>query len=209
MKARYILSAGLLGLLLATGPLLSAPARSAPPLHHSFAAGCTSPVMRNDTAATILRRFGANARRETLPGAEGETYRGVVLYPRDPQRRVEIAFTDDARPRVSSIRIRGGSSIWTFGSMALGNSIPQITGSNGRAFTLSGFEWDYGGYVTDLKGGSLSRQPGGCTLGIRLSLPENVTSTPQAVMGDVQVQSTHPALRRLRPVVTELSLNFP
>ena len=204
MKQSVIVSAGLLTLALA-----GAPAISAAPARHAFAATCTSPVTRSDTAATILRRFGANARRETLPGAEGETYRGVVLYPRDPQRRVEIAFSDDARPHVSSIRIGGDSSNWSFGSMALGDGVPQITSSNGRSFTFSGFEWDYGGYVTDLKGGALSRLPGGCRLGIRFSLPANVTTTPEALMGDVQVPSTHPALRRLRPVVTELSLNWP
>ena len=203
MKKLAIVSAGLLALALADAPSISAA-----PGSHSFAATCTSPVMRGDTAATILRRFGANARRETLPGAEGATYPGVVLYPRDPQRRVEIAFSDDARPHVSSIRIRGNSSTWSFGSMALGDGIPQITSSNGRAFTFSGFEWDYGGYVTDLKGGALSHLPGGCTLGIRFSLPATVTSTPEALMGDVQVQSTNPALRRLRSVVTELSLNW-
>lgn len=173
------------------------------------AANCTTPVSRNDTAATILRRFGAQARRETLPGAEGETYPGLVLYPRDRMRRIEIAFTDDARPRVASIRIRGNSSLWSFGNMALGNGVAQITAGNGRGFTLSGFEWDYGGYVTDLKGGTLENLPGGCRLGIRFSLPSTVTTTPEALMGDVQVQSTNPALRRLRPVVTELSLNWP
>jgi len=204
MKKIVIGGAGLLTLAASGFPSIAA----APP-PQSLAATCTSPVTRSDTAASILRRFGANARRETLPGAEGETFSGVVLYPRDPRRRVEIAFSDDARPHVSSIRIRGNSSAWSFGSMALGDGIPQITSSNGRAFTLSGFEWDYGGYVNDLKDGALSHLAGGCTLSIRFSLPANVTTTPEAVMGDVQVPSTHPALRRLRPVVTELSLNWP
>lgn len=203
MNRMHIAAAGFLGLVLAA----AAPASGTAP-GHSFAATCTAPVSRNDTAAAILRRFGANAQRETLPGAEGDTFPGVVLYPRDRQRRVEIAFTDDARPRVASIRIRGNSSRWSFGGMALGDGLAQITSSNGRGFTLSGFEWDYGGYVTDLKGGALSRLPGGCRLGIRFSLPASITTTPESVMGDVQLPSTNPALRRLRPVVTELSLNW-
>jgi hypothetical protein len=204
-KAIHAASAGLLAAL-----LLAAPAPAASPLsRHNFAASCTTPVSRNDTAATILNRYGAQARRETLPGAEGETFSGVVLYPRDRQRRVEIGFSDDARPRVAFIRIRGNASTWSFGNMALGNSVAQITAANGRGFTLSGFEWDYGGFVTDLKGGVLSQLPGGCRLSIRFALPATATETPGAVMGDVQVPSTHPALRRLRPVVDELSLNWP
>ncbi len=203
MTKFHAATAGLLAALVFASPAASALSR------RNFAATCTSPVSRNDTAATILHRYGAQARRETLPGAEGETFPGVVLYPRDRLRRVEIAFTDDARPRVASIRIRGNRSNWSIGNMALGDGIDQITSSNGRGFALSGFEWDYGGYVTDLKGGVLSRLPGGCRLGIRLSLPANVTNTPNALMGDVSVDSTSPALRRLRPVVTELSLNWP
>lgn len=203
MTKFHAATAGLLAALVLASPAASALSR------RNFAATCTSPVSRNDTAATILHRYGAQARRETLPGAEGETFPGVVLYPRDRLRRVEIAFTDDARPRVASIRIRGNRSNWSIGNMALGDGIDQITSSNGRGFALSGFEWDYGGYVTDLKGGVLSRLPGGCRLGIRLSLPANVTNTPNALMGDVSVDSTSPALRRLRPVVTELSLNWP
>ncbi len=206
MKAMFAASAVLL-----TAAVLAPPAAPAaePLSRHNFAASCTTPVSRNDTAATILNRYGAQARRETLPGAEGETFPGVVLYPRDRLRRVEIGFSDDARPRVAFIRIRGNASTWSFGNMALGNSVAQITAANGRGFTLSGFEWDYGGFVTDLKGGVLSQLPGGCRLGIRFSLPANVTSTPEALMGDVSVESTHPALRRLRPVVDELSLNWP
>lgn len=196
-------STGLLAAL-----LLAAPAASAPP-PNSYAATCTAPVSRNDSAAAILRRFGANARRATLPGAEGDTFPGVVLFARDPRRRVEIAFADARQTRVSMLRIRGNDHTWSVGSMALGDGIPQITSSNGRGFTLSGFEWDYGGYVTDLKGGALSAMSGGCTLGIRFSLPANVTSTPESLMGDVSVESTNPALRRLRPTVTELSLNWP
>ena len=194
------------GLLVLT--LTTAPAMSAAPARQSFAATCAAPVSRGDSAASLLRRFAGNARRETLPGAEGETMPGVVLYPRDPQRRIEVAFSDARLTQVSTLTLRGATSVWSVGGMALGDGIDQITSSNGRGFALTGFEWDYGGSVIDLKGGALSRLPGGCTLTIRFSPPANATSTPQSLMGDVRLESTNPALRHLRPVVIELSLNW-
>ena len=170
-------------LLIASASMLTlaaAPASSTAPARQSFAATC----------------------------AEGETFPGVVLYPRDPHRRIEVAFSDARMTHVSTLILRGTRSVWSVGSMALGDGIDQITSSNGRGFALSGFEWDYGGYVTDLKGGALSRLPGGCTLSIRFSPPANAMSTPEALMGDITLQSTNPTLRRLRPTVTQLSLNW-
>ena len=196
-------SAGLLALALATGP-----AMAAAPARPSFAATCAGPVTRSDSAASLLRRFAGNARRETLPGAEGETFPGVVLYPRDPQRRIEVAFSDARMTQVSMLILRGARSVWSAGGLALGDGIDKITASNGRSFALTGFEWDYAGSVIDLKGGALSHLPGGCTLTLRFSPPANASSTPESLMGDVRLESTNPALRRLRPVVSEITLNW-
>ena len=198
-------SVSLLGLGLA---LAVAPAKSAAPPSQTLAATCAGPVTRSDSAASLLRRFGANARRETLPGAEGETMPGVVLYPRDPQRRIAVVFTDERMTRVSALILDGTHSNWSVGGISLGDGIDKVTASNGHGFALTGFEWDYGGSVIDLKGGALSHLPGGCTVTIRFSPPANSTTTPEALMGDRRLESTNPALRRLRPVVTELSLNW-
>jgi len=205
MKARYMIGTGLLAALSLGSPGQAAVPRATPP---ALAASCLSPVLRGDSAASILRRFGVNARRATLPGAEGKTIPGVVIYPRDPRRRMEVTFDNSRMMRVSSVSISGAHSLWSMGGLSLGDGIDKVIARNGRAFTFSGFDWDYGGFVTDLKGGALQQLPGGCRMGIRLALPANVTSTPDALMGDVQVESTNPALRRVRPIVSELILNF-
>lgn len=170
--------------------------------------GCASPVGRDDSAAALLRRFGRNARKETVPGPEGETFEALVLYPRDSRRRIEVTFADARMLRPASVTLRSGSSVWSMAGLRLGDSLDRVATRNGRDFTLSGFEWDYGGYVTDLKGGALASLPGGCTITLRFSLPANLMSTPEALMGDVQLQSNNPALRRVRPVVSQMALNW-
>jgi hypothetical protein len=189
-----------------TGALAQATPPLPPPASNQIV--CASPVGRNDSAAALIRRFGANARKEKVPGAEGEEFEALVLYPRDPQRRIEVAFADDKMLRPSSVTVRGTSSAWALAGLRLGDGLEQVTQRNGRGFALSGFEWDYGGYVTDLKGGALAQLPGGCTVTVRFSLPANLMSTPEVLMGDKSLQSSGPILRRTRPVVSELALNF-
>ena len=115
MKQIYCASVVLIAAatLTATAPALS---------RRNFAANCTTPVSRNDTAATILNRYGAQARRETLPGAEGETFPGVVLYPRDRLRRVEIGLGDGegiAQHLQGLRRLRRAIDVWWIASACL------------------------------------------------------------------------------------------
>jgi hypothetical protein len=117
-------------------------------------------------------------------------------------------FSDDKMLHPSSVTLRSAHSVWAVVGLHLGNSVDQVAQRNGRGFVLSGFEWDYAGTVTDLKDGALAHLPGGCTVTIRFSPPASATSTPQSLMGDVPVQSNNPALHRLRPVVSELALNW-
>lgn len=56
---------------------------------------CASPVAPDDTERTLKQRFGKDAVVQDLPGAEGEKYKGLVLFPKARDRRIEIAFTDD------------------------------------------------------------------------------------------------------------------
>ena len=209
MRITYIAAAAF-GLALTAGSSAAPPAHAATPAATQAAnpVGCASPVGRGDSAAALLRRFGRNARKETVPGAEGETSEAIVLYPRDAMRRIEVIYADARMLRPSSVTLRTGRSAWSVAGMRLGDSLDQVAQRNGRDFAMSGFEWDYGGYVTDLKGGALARLPGGCTISIRFSLPANLASTPETLMGDVQLQSNNPALRRVRPVVSALALSW-
>lgn len=182
----------------------AAPPAVAPAPH---AVTCSSPVGPRDSARALQRRFGKQARIETIAGAEGETTRAVVLYPRDPRRRLEVVFFDEALRQPSSISVTGRQSDWTFDGFRLGDGIDRFTAANGKPFELAGFEWDYGGIVHNWGGkGALEAHDVQCGLSARFA--PSVRQLPEALVGDVVLKSNQPQLRRVRPVAVELSMNW-
>ncbi|MGC2779150.1 MAG: hypothetical protein WA418_26300 [Bradyrhizobium sp.] len=189
--------------------LLAAPAfaQTAPPMEGPIT--CTSPVAATDSAKSLQQRFGDEAVLQELPGAEGETTKGLVLFPRATDRRIEVVFIDDKLNSVSGLTLRdtAKSSRWSVAGVTIGASLAAVQKANGKPFVVSGFGWDYGGFVTDFKNGALGRMlPGGCSVTLRFGKDGN---TPRALSGDgVKVSSDNPALLKFAPVVTEISVNF-
>ena len=179
-------------------------AQTAPPTEGPIT--CTLPVAATDTAKSLKQRYGSEAVIEDLPGAEGETYKGLVLFPRASDRRIEVAFIEDKTAAVSGMTLRdtAKTSRWSVAGISIGASLAAVRKANGKPFVLAGFGWDYGGYVTDFKNGALGRiLPGGCSVTVRFGTEKD---TPRALSGDgVKVSSDNPALLKLAPVVTEIA----
>ena len=171
---------------------------------------CASPVAPDDTERSLKRRFGKDAVVQDLPGAEGEQVKGVVLFPKARDRRIEVAFSDDKAMRASGLTLRdaGKPSLWNINGVTVGSSLAEVQKANGKPFLVSGFEWDYGGFVTDWKGGALGRPlEGGCTMTIRFG---KKASAPKSLSGDgVKAASDNATLVKWAPVVTEIGVNFP
>jgi hypothetical protein len=68
---------------------------------------CTDPVRPDDTAASLIERYKEEARVETLYGVEGDELPGVVLWPNDSARRVEVIFAEEAREQVAGVLVSG------------------------------------------------------------------------------------------------------
>ncbi|WP_340162397.1 hypothetical protein [Bradyrhizobium sp. DOA9] len=157
----------------------------------------------------MKQRYGTDAVVQALPGAEGEKYRALVLFPKATDRRIAIAFTDDKAGRASGLTLRDAkTSRWSIGGITLGSSLAEVQKANGKPFLVSGFEWDYGGFVTDWKGGALSRPlQDGCIVTIRFG---KKAGAPRSLSGDgVKVASDNATLVKWAPVVTEIGVNFP
>jgi hypothetical protein len=185
-----------------------ASAQTAPPQEGPIT--CASPVAPDDTERSLKQRFGKEAVVQDLPGAEGEKYKGVVLFPKAMDRRIEVAFTDDKAKRASGLTLRdtARTSRWNVSGITIGSSLAEVQKANGKPFMVSGFEWDYGGFVTDWKGGALGRPlQGGCTVTVRF---DKKTAAPKSLLGDgVKAASDNAALLKFAPVVTEIGVNFP
>src|SRR5262249_22624252 len=75
---------------------------------------------------------------------------------------------------------------------------------------LSGFDWDYGGRVTDWRGGVLGKpQPGGCSLAVEFVHPEDATEENLTkVSGDREFLSDNADMRAVEPYVAVVILSY-
>jgi hypothetical protein len=186
-------------------------ASSLPPADYTSLANvmtCDWPVKKTDTAESLLATYKSYAQVTTIPGAEGTEEKGVVLYGNDPRRKVEVFFYDEAMTQVSTVLVRGDSQWSGPKGLHLGSALADVEAANEKPFKLGGFDWDYGGYVTDLNRGKLAKIKGKCTLGIRLGIPENGGPVVESIEGERALISTDPAVIAAKPVIQELSVGW-
>jgi hypothetical protein len=165
--------------------------------------------------AALRQRFGADAVLEQeVPLGEGQTEPGAVIHPDDPTRRAYVYFIDgNTAGAITAIHIRDAGSRWT-GPMGLrlGMTTLDLERLNGKPFRFLGFDWDYGGYISNWTEGALSTAllaPG--QLSVRLSPPEPAEGAelPDGYpSGDAEFTSDIPPVREQPPVVTEMGLGF-
>ncbi len=170
---------------------------------------CAAPVQKGDTAASLKKRYGTQARAMKIHAAEGEMVDGMALWPNDPARRIDVFFSENPGKLVETIRITGDKSRWRIGGLGIGSNLDAVLKANGRPVRVGGFGWDYGGGV-DPRGGKLAKWPGGCRIGLVMDIGPDVANPPDNVMGDgVSMGSNSQALRAARPVVTKVFISWP
>jgi hypothetical protein len=128
---------------------------------------------------------------------EGFSQPGVIIFPDRPER-LELIWLADSVQRPELIYIRRPDSPWTSrgNGVHIGTTLEELQALNGRPFTFSGFDWDYGGTVTDWNGGQLT--------GLNLRLAPTEAEVVLAVQGDRPVRSDNPAARKLGIRVDEI-----
>ncbi|MGJ4950345.1 hypothetical protein [Bradyrhizobium sp. HKCCYLS20291] len=170
---------------------------------------CTSPVSVDDSAKSLMQRYGEEAVVDDglFTGVEDITYKGVALLPRSPEWRIEIGFADETMQRVSRLTlIDAKTSHWNVAGVTLGATLAEVQGINGRPFLMREFFTDGGGFVVDWKGGALGRAlPGGCGISVRFGKGREDKGAPR---GD-RVSSGNPQARKWAPVVEQIVVYFP
>ncbi|BAM89381.1 hypothetical protein S58_33850 [Bradyrhizobium oligotrophicum S58] len=191
----------LLMLLAAPGSVQAAPPADGP-------ITCTAPVSVEDSAKSLLQRYGDQAVLDDklYTGVEDITYQGVVLSPKSPELRIEIGFTDETMRRVSRLTlIDSTTSHWNVAGVTLGSTLAEVQKINGRPFLIREFFTDGGGFVVDWKGGALGRPlPGGCFLEVRFGKGRD----DRAPAAD-RVSSDKAEVRKWGPVVEQIVVIFP
>lgn len=171
-----------------------------------------------DTDVEALRkRFGTSqVQVGDVPGAEGEMFRGVILFPEDSTRRAYLYFQDPkALHGLSMVRVFESDTRWRLANgITMGMPLAELVRRNGRPIEYMGLDWDYGGTVTDLHGGKLT-PPDHAAVMAHWQLGAAEREQPYAdnayPIGDGTFSSDDPKYpdQGKNVVVSELSVSFP
>lgn len=161
----------------------------------------------------LKRRFGeGTVRIGEVPGAEGETSRGVILYPDDPTRRAYLYFEDSQKlAGLQLLRVFDEGSRWHLDNgIGIGTPLSRLVAMNGKPIRFLGLDWDYGGAISDWGDGRLDPKDGAIRRGMTLGARSDIGERPYP-MGDGEFASDDPKYPDLGTdlVVAEISASFP
>lgn len=171
---------------------------------------CSSPVSPNDSAKSLMLRYGDEAviQDGLYAGVEDITYKGVVLLPRVPEWRIEVSFTDETMNRVAGLTLpnTAKTSHWNVAGVTIGSSLADVQKINDKPFLINEANTDFDGFVASWKGGILGRAlPGGCTIAVRFGRDDDKIL---GISGD-RISSDNLKLVKWGPVVEQIKVSFP
>ena len=144
-----------------------------------------------------------------VDGPDGTRLMASVLFPKEPKRRLEVLWQNEAARMGTALIVINGQSTWTAPKgLKLGLQLAAIEKLNSKPFKLKGFDKD-GSAVTDWQGGALEQLPGGCKVGVRL-MPDAKTP-PEArseVSGSNEFVSSDAKVRAVRSTIAEIILGY-
>jgi hypothetical protein len=172
----------------------------APAITPSLVIGCMAPFTPMTTRADLAAAFGeGNVMQQTVDGPDGAKLKVTAIYPNDPKRRAEVMFSDDAAGTgLTGVSVGRDATEWSGpNGLKVGDPVESVERSNGGGFTLNGFDWDYGGLVTDWKDGELGAQAPNCHTVARFERTANLEDTK--VSGDKTHASNSKAMLAAAP----------
>jgi len=154
------------------------------------------------TREAVLKLYGDNARTDSVYVSEGIFQEGVVLFPDDPTKRVELFWSSSPETghtlliKIINPQNPQDGSVWkTDAGITLGTSMEEVEKLNGMPFTFYGFGWDYGGIVADWGGGKFHE-----SLKFRFK-PTVSIEEPAELGGEVELKSNAQKVRDSNPAV--------
>ncbi len=168
-------------------------------------------IKPDDTLISLRKQYGeTNVIEGELPGAEGESAQGWIIFPNDPEKKLMI-YPDESNSHPGSLLVDEANSKWHLSNtIKMGADSTALHALNKKAFSFYGFYWDYGGVITDWNGGELNKKTAnGSHINIHLCPPENPKLPDNYLMGDSTFKSDNPWAIKFPPVVCKLGVYFP
>jgi hypothetical protein len=187
------------------------PAQAARPAEPGRAVACTGAFGQKSSHLALATRYGSqNLTFGEVDGPDGTKLMASVLYPKDPKRRLEVLWQNEAARSGTSLVAINGQSTWTAPKgLRLGMPLAALERLNGKPFRLTGLDKDNTGAVIDWQGGALAKLPGGCKVGIRLSPdPKAPAEARSELAGDKEFLSSDASVKAIKPRIAEILVGY-
>jgi len=140
----------------------------------------------------------------------GTKVKATIVFPNDPKRRLEVWWSNPVERSGTYLIDIKGKSLWAApGGMRLGLNTAQLEKLNHKPFKLKGFDKNGIATVTDWDGGELAALPGGCKSGVSLAAdPKASADAVAALSSDKEYSSADPAIRAVKPTVSEILIGY-
>ncbi len=168
-----------------------------------------SHTTRND----LVRMYGAaNVVDQDVDTGEGEMQSATFLFPKDPERKIEILWKDpDTKTAPESADIRGKKSRWhAVHGISLGTTSTELEHINGRPFrwTLMNDGTDMAQELISWRGGSLEKEfQGDGRVNLELEVAPTKGAKPRGPH-DAETNSDNPAWRAHNPHISRMTWSF-
>ena len=179
-------------------------------------AGKTGRITAQSNYSDLVRIFGAgNVGNGEVELGEGQTLQATIVFPKDPSKRIAIAWKDSMSKRSPDrVQIVGEKSRWrTSYGLTLGMTLGELERINGRPLVLTNYETDYEGNVRSWQGGAFdSQMESQGFVAVRLIRPAKLFVTVQEFEkmtdGGLEISSSNPILRKMNPSVSQITWSF-
>jgi len=171
---------------------------------------CNGPFSKDSSNLKLAMVFDPKNVTFADEDVGGSKVGASIVYPKDPKRRLEIWWQNPANRSGLYLILINGQSTWTApGGMKLGLTLAELEKLNHKPFKLKGFDKDKTAAVSDWDGGALASLAGGCKSGV--SLQPDPKASPDAVSAlsaDKEYSSDDPAIRDVKPKVSEILIGY-
>ncbi len=171
---------------------------------------CTGTFARTSNHLKLAQAFDSkNVTFGEVAGPEGSVLNASIVFAKDPKRRLEVLWQNEAARTDTSLIVITGQSQWHAPKgLRLGLGLAALEKINGKPFKLSGFDRANGSAAVDWQGGALASLPGGCKVGIRFNPDPKAPAEAVSAAAGPEFQSNDAAMRAARPVVSEIILGY-
>jgi hypothetical protein len=154
--------------------------------------------------------FG-NVTTTDVKAPDGTKVAASVIFPDDPQRRLEVWWRDATSHSGTYLIDITGQSDWTApDGLRLGLTLAEVEKLNQKSFKLTGFDKNGVATTSDWGGGELASLAGGCNAGLSLRADPKVSAKIiGALSPNKEYASSNPQMRAAKPTVSEILIGYP